>query len=187
MIGLVEGLGDAKSIPHLLAKAGKQVHVECIDMGGKSNIVRQNQGFEDTIKRQVSLGKTKFFILLDADTYFNPYTTFADESAGMQARVQSMQQDIKGMTIDLFWAKRNYESWIIGGLQPGDQFCGISRRIRAVPGDTQAAPADPKTWLMNFLHKNRYGSTMQACLTKSMSIQLGRQRNHSLRQFLDFF
>ena len=52
---LVEGEGDVCSLTPLFKKAGKNVEFKCIDMEGKSNIVRIG-GFEKAILRQKEIG-----------------------------------------------------------------------------------------------------------------------------------
>jgi hypothetical protein len=184
MIGLVEGIGDKISLPHLFAKAGKTSAISLIELGGKTNIVRQNDGWEKTIARQIELGQSDFFILLDADVYFFPYSTYTEELNGMKDRVAYFLSKRKNIKIRLFWATKNYESWLIGGLRKGDRFCELTS-FKAIPGDTQAHPENTKEWLKAHISDGRYGPDVQRCLTKHIDLGLARQRNNSLKVFLD--
>ena len=56
IIILVEGSGDRRSIPSLLQRGQLTFPIRCIDMKGKSNILREHHGFEDTVRRQHALG-----------------------------------------------------------------------------------------------------------------------------------
>ena len=48
---LVEGPDDQLAVPKLTVH--EQIPVRCINMGGKSNIVRLHRGFEDTVRRHI--------------------------------------------------------------------------------------------------------------------------------------
>ena len=181
---LVEGNGDEISLPILLKRLkGADLKIQCLDMGGKSNIVRLNDGFEKTILRQTALGYTKFAVLLDGDKC-PPYKNLRQETDGMQSRAKQLEQN-EGIKIKIFWAIREYESWIIGGLKRGDRFCGLSKTIRGIPGDTQSFPPDPKQWIKNHRSDGKYNPEVQKCLTMHMNLKLARKRNASLHTFLD--
>jgi hypothetical protein len=182
---LVEGDGEVKSLPSLFNKSGKTDNFECIDMQGKTNIVREKNGFEETIKRHLAIGYDNFCILMDADKYFYPYCNFNEELTGMQKRVEILQVSIS-VQIKLFWAIRAYESWIIGGLDKSNKFCNLIN-IKAISGDTQAHPPNPKEWLMERLHKSRYNPRIQNELTIRIDLSLAVKRNNSLEIFLNNF
>lgn len=181
---LVEGDGDKKSLPILLtrAKGIKPEDLLCIDMKGRSNILRKEDGFEKTILRQARPAITHFFVLLDQTGPRAPYSGFADEVAGLNHRIKTLNAQ-HGFNISLFYANREFESWLVGGLRRGSTFCDLLG-IRSIPGDTQAAPADPKAWLLNHRRMKRYDSNTQACLTKHFELDLARRRNNSLDKFL---
>jgi len=182
---LVEGQGDVLSLPILVRKSKQAaVKIDCLDMLGKSNIVRMNDGFEKTMIRQIELGYKRFYILLDADVFFAPYENYTDEVAGMTTRVNEFKTS-RGVEVTLFWAIKAYESWLIGGLKKGDHFCGLHKTIRGIPGDTQTAPADPKKWIRDHRSDNRYNPDVQVCLTRHINLGLAQRRNDSLRTFLD--
>jgi hypothetical protein len=182
---LVEGHGDEISLPVLLKGAkGGHVKVQCIDMNGKSNIVRLHDGFEKTVLRQKELGFTKFWLLLDGDVFFPPYKNLAEEQKGMRSRSKQLEGELR-LQVKLFWAIRAYESWLIGGLSRGDRFCGLSKTIKGISGDTQASPADPKKWIREHRFDGDYDPAVQACLTRHLNVGLARDRNQSLREFLD--
>jgi len=183
---LVEGLGDARAVPILLGKNGKHQDVRCIDMRGKSNIVRMKTGFEETIKRQLALGAEEFVILLDRDVSFPPYASLHQEEIGMRERSEILQKEIQ-RTVRVFWAIRAYESWLIGGLRRRDAYCGLKRFAGSVSGDTQASPEHPKEWLKQHLSTRDYNPWTQVCLTKNVDWGKARRRNRSLRDFLSFF
>ncbi len=156
-------------------------------MGGKSNIVRENDGFEKTIIRQVDLGVKNFFVLMDADVFFYPYETFGQEELGMKARIDALKIKFPTINIGLFWASKSFESWLIGGLKRRDDYCGLRKINRAVPGDTQAFPESPKVWVQEHMIDGRYNSEIQECLTRHIDIGEARKRNNSLRFFLSSF
>jgi hypothetical protein len=182
---LVEGHGDEISLPILLKRAkGGRVKVQCIDMNGKSNIVRLHDGFEKTILRQKELGFTGFWLLLDGDVFYPPYKSLKEEKEGIRNRSKHLETQLR-LEIKVFWAIRAYESWLIGGLRRGDRFCGLSKTIRGISGDTQASPIDPKKWIREHRFDGDYDPAVQACLTRRVNLGLASGRNQSLRSFLD--
>jgi len=105
----------------------------------------------------------------------------------MVERAKGLSQT-SGLDIKVFWAKREYESWILGGLMKRDQYCGLSRPIKdEIPGDTQSFPVNPKEWIRDLLVDKRYNPKVQECFTRHISIGLAKKRNASLREFLDSF
>ncbi|MBI3586811.1 MAG: hypothetical protein HY088_06745 [Ignavibacteriales bacterium] len=184
---IVEGDGDSRSIPILLQKSlGRQQDVKCIDLGGKSNIVRLKDGFEQTILRQKEFGFTQFRVLLDADVFFAPYGTIDQEISGMRLRAKNLIDNFN-IDVRVLWAIKNYESWLIGGLGKGDEFCNLIKITKTVSGDTQSAPSDPKDWLQEHLKDERYNPEMQECFSENVNWTLARKRNKSLRDFLKNF
>jgi len=182
----VEGGGDELAVPILVSKQrGQDFQISCVDMGGKSNIVRLTNGFEQTVLRQKALGLLDFALLLDRDVIFPPYSSLQQEQDDMRQRC-----DILGRTenirIRIFWAIRMFESWVIGGLAKGDRFCGLSPKLnKPIPGDTQSFPEEPKIWLTERLEDGRYNSRVLVCLTRQIRLDDARRRNKSLRDFLD--
>ncbi len=73
IVALVEGDCEMNVLRTLVQRdLGKLV--KCIDMKGKSNIVRISDGFEETVRRQVfSFGERTFVVLMDADVTSAPY------------------------------------------------------------------------------------------------------------------
>ena len=184
IVVLVEGSGDEKGLPVLLRRANIIGDFHCIDMHGKSNIVRQEGGFEKTLARQSELGFSDFVVLVDRDHTFAPYSSLHEEESGMQLRATKLAAALHGR-VRVFWANRAYESWLIGGLRKGDSYCGLRRITKPVPGDTQAAPSEPKDWIKDHMLKRRYNESIQVCLTKHVDWTQARSRNKSLRDFLD--
>lgn len=187
IIILVEGEGDQRSIPYLLKRTiGHGVNIRCIEMGGKSNIVRYNDGFERTISRWKGQGYKKFYVLLDKDVTFPPYSSLAQEVRDMPLRAErlSSKEDI---VVEIFWAIRSFESWLIGGLKKGDNYCGLRKVRKPVSGDTEASPSNPKQWIKGQLENNRYNVETQECLTRHIYWSLAKTNNKSLRDFLSRF
>jgi hypothetical protein len=79
---LVEGPGDKRALPILVQRDGKDTQIRPIDMKGKSNIVRRNRGFEDTVRRQHALGGRSFVVLMDGDVTSAPYQSLDEERNG---------------------------------------------------------------------------------------------------------
>lgn len=184
IIVLVEGDGDARSLPILLSKSkGTNFKIECVDMKGKSNIVRKNDGFEKTILRKIELGNSEFTLLLDGDV-MEPYKSHVEEKDDITTRANRLSQE-KNIIVKVFWAIREYESWLVGGLRSGDRFCGLTKPIKGPPGNTEQAPIDPKEWIKSRRLDNRYDPNVQVCLTRHINLGLAKQRNNSLRKFLN--
>lgn len=186
MIFLVEGDGEVRSLETLFKKAGKNFDFGCLDMHGKSNIIREKEGFENSILRQKEFGPKHFCVLIDADHTYSPYENIEAEIVGMLQRGKKLGEDF-GLKVDIFWARRAFESWIIGGLEKGDQYCGLSKPItKGISGDTQSSPEDPKEWIQELLDE-KYNARTQACFTKHLNLGLAQRRNASLRSFLESF
>ncbi len=183
---LVEGSGDANALPIVLQRSGKDREIRCIDMGGKSNIVRAKSGFEGTVRRQLLFSVDEFIVLLDRDRTFAPYTTLHEEELDMKRRAGLLEREI-GRAVKVLWAIRSFESWLIGGMRTGDQYCGLRKLAKPVPGDTQASPHHPKEWIKEHLTTKKYNESTQVCLSKSVDWKLAQKRNNSLRDFLKAF
>ena len=153
IIVLVEGLGDKRALPILVQRDGQDTQVRPIDMKGKSNIVRNARGFEDTIRRRHALGGRSFIILMDGDVTSAPYQSLEEERRDMQRRAQSFAQELQ-VPIRAHWAVLEMESWLIGGLQRGSLYCGL-KRVDRVPANTETAPRDPKKWLEDHIPQVR--------------------------------
>jgi hypothetical protein len=184
IVVLVEGDGDKKAVPILLerAKGIDRNEVHCVDMKGKSNIIRENDGFEKVLLRQIVSRGTTCYVLLDKDGPHAPYSSLTDEIQRMKERAEAFQNKY-GVSVTMLWAIREFESWLVGGFRKGNTFCGLVN-IKAVSNDTQSAPEDPKIWIIEHREKRRYDSNIQACLTKYFDIRLAKKRNQSLRIFL---
>lgn len=182
IVVLVEGPGDKGALPILTRRAGITVPIRPIDMRGKSNIVRRNRGFEDTVRRQHALGRRSFVVLVDADVTSAPYRSITEETADMRRRARSLAQELE-VNVRVHWAVLEAESWLIGGIPPGSRYCGLDR-VGRVPPNTETAPADPKQWLENHLGTREYKPRTQACLAASVDLAEARARNQSLREFL---
>jgi len=183
IVVLVEGAGDKWALPILLRRAGKNVSVRPIDMKGKSNIVRKERGFEDTVRRQYALGGRSFIILVDGDVTFPPYNSLEEEQDDMPRRAARLAQEL-GISVRVFWAIREMESWLIGGIRPGDRYCGL-KRVSRVPTNTEQSPSDPKRWLERHLRTGEYTPRTQRCLAERVDIGQAQARNPSMRTFLE--
>src|SRR5262245_12250035 len=100
---LVEGPGDKLALPLMMRRASPDVRVQCIDMRGKSNIIRRVHGFEDTIRRQYAQGRTQFLVLLDGDVTFAPYQSLAEGRMDMPRRASVLAQELT-VKIQVYWA-----------------------------------------------------------------------------------
>jgi hypothetical protein len=178
---LVEGPGDKLALPALIHRLQPDVKVQCIDMKGKSNIIRQNRGFEDTIRRQQALGKNRFIILIDGDVTSAPYQSLAEERNDLPRRAQVVAQELQ-VTVQVFWAIVCMESWLIGGLNSSNPYCGL-KVIPRIPTNTETTPANPKQWLIDRLQHNQYLPRTQECLAVRIDITEARRRNQSMSHF----
>jgi hypothetical protein len=120
---LVEGDCEKKVLPILFRRIGMN-QPECIDMRGKSNIIRLERGFEDVIRRKYRLGSQIFIVLMDADTTFAPYRSLTEEKQGMQQRAQALSREL-GITVRVAWATLETESWIIAGIEARANYCTL--------------------------------------------------------------
>jgi hypothetical protein len=180
VIVLVEGDGDRRALPRLLQRAGI-VPVQAIDMKGKSNIVRLQRGFEDTVRRQALAGERLFAVLVDDDTTYAPYSSLADEHRGLTARAAGLAAHL-GVTVKVYWATVEFESWLIGGMVRGATYCALTR-VPAIPANTEAHPLDPKQWLKGCL-RGSYEPRVAECLAGAIDLAAAQRRNRSLQEFL---
>lgn len=178
---IVEGPGDQRSLP-VLVQREKRASLHCVNMGGKSNIVRMRQGFEGTIRRQHALGKRAFMVLVDGDVTFEPYKSIEEEQVGMRQRAETLEHEL-GVPVRVCWAVIEVESWLIGGIQPRAAFCGLER-VGQVPNNTETAPADPKAWLEDHL-EDSYTPRTQECLARNIDLEEATRRNQSLQTFFE--
>lgn len=181
IVALVEGDGDKRSLPVLVTRESQQAALRCIDMKGKPNIVRQDGGFEDTIRRQHALGGRSFMVAVDSDVFYPPYQSLEQEREQLLLRAQALAEEL-AITIQVRWAVLALESWLIGGLQTKASYCGL-QRIGQIPANTETAPADPKQWLKDHLRVD-YEPRTQECLAKNIDLPTAKKRNQSLRDFL---
>ena len=182
MIFLVEGEGDKRALHHLLRRHGVTTRVDPIPMNGKSNIVRFPRGFEETVRRQAATGGRVFVILVDRDVTCAPYESLAAEEWGLRMRAQALSDEL-GITVVVYWAKVEFESWLIGGISAGSTYCGM-QRVPAVPANTETQPQDPKAWLKRCL-RDGYEPRIAECLAQRIDLAAACQHNRSLRTFLD--
>jgi hypothetical protein len=180
VIVLVEGDGDRRALPLLLQRAGIGP-VRAIDMKGKSNIVRLQRGFEDTVRRQASAGERLFAVLVDDDTTYAPYSSLADEHHGLTARAANLAAEL-AVTVKVYWATIELESWLIGGMRRNATYCALTR-VPAIPANTETQPADPKQWLKGCL-RGGYEPRATECLAGAIDLTAAQARNRSLRDFL---
>lgn len=181
MIILVEGNGDKRAVPLLLNRYGCPSPTRVIDMKGKSNIVRSPHGFEDTIRRELAAGHRAFVVLVDGDVACAPYESLQKEKEGLDSRARSLEM-AHAITVNVFWAVVEFESWLIGGIHPSAQYCSL-RRTQRIPSNTQVSPADPKVWLRSCL-ADEYEPRIAECLATKIDLALACQRNESMRDFL---
>ncbi len=177
---LVEGDGEKRSVPILVKRLMDDVHIRCIDMNGKSNIVRAQRGFEDTIRRQQALGYRSFVVLIDNDVTSLPYRDLMEEHAGMVQRAQTISAELE-VHVEVCWAIKESESWLIGGLLPRVTYCGL-RNVGRVPNNTETNPPDAKRWLQDKLNSD-YNPERQACLSSHIDIEEAQRHNSSLQSF----
>jgi hypothetical protein len=152
-------------------------------MGGKSNMIRKARGFEDTIRRQYALGGRSFIVLMDGDVTSAPYHSLEEERRDMRRRAQALAEELR-VSVQVYWAVLEMESWLVGGIQPRSTYCGL-RRVGQVPANTEVAPPDPKRWLENHLVGREYKPRTQECLATKIDVQEAQRRNHSMQVFLD--
>jgi hypothetical protein len=183
MVILVEGPGDQQALPVLARRLQPDAGVKCIDMKGKSNIVRRNRGFEDTVRRQQALGQNRFAILIDGDVTSTPYQTMDEERQDMPRRAQALADELR-VSVQVFWAVLAMESWLIGGLRPGVTVCGL-RDVPQIPANTETSPHRPKQWLTDRLQNRQYTPRTQACLASQIDLNQARQRNRSIDWFME--
>jgi hypothetical protein len=150
-------------------------------MGGKSNIVRRNHGFEDTVRRQYAVGGRSFIVLMDSDVTYPPYASFAQERQDMPRRAATIAGELKA-PVHVCWAVLELESWLIGGMMPRASYCGLSN-VGRVPANTESTPQDPKKWLKDHL-RGDYQPRIAECLARSITLEQARIRNQSLQFFL---
>ncbi len=109
IIVLVEGPGDKQALPILVQRELGKSPIRPINMKGKSNIVRQERGFEDTVRRQHALGERSFVVLVDGDV-----TTPQDPKQWLKnhlpAKYKPRTQACLAQHIDLQQAKRRNAS-----------------------------------------------------------------------------
>jgi hypothetical protein len=183
IVVLVEGPGDRHALPILVQRAGKNMLVHPIDMRGKSNMIRRNRGFEDTIRRRHALGGRSFIVLMDGDVTSAPYHSLEEERRDMRRRAQALAAELQ-VSVQVRWAVLEMESWLVGGIQPGSTYCGL-RGVGQVPTNTEAAPPDPKSWLEDHLVSRECKPRTQQCLATRIDMEEAQRRNRSMRVFLD--
>jgi hypothetical protein len=177
---LVEGPGDKLALPVLTRRESGQSLIRCVDLKGKSNIVRRNRGFEDTVRRQSALGEQAFIILMDGDVTSAPYQSLEEERRDMHRRAQALAQELD-VSVEVCWAVLEMESWLIGGIQPKSTYCGL-HKVGQVPNNTETSPRDPKKWLEDRMIR-RYKPRTQKCLACRIDIQKAKNHNRSMQSF----
>ena len=183
MVILVEGPGDQQALTVLVRRLHRAASLKCINMKGKSNIIRRNRGFEDTVRRQYALGQNQFAILIDGDVTSAPYQTEDEERQDLPRRAQALAGELQ-VPVQVFWAVLAMESWLIGGLQPGATACGL-REVPQIPANTETSPHRPKQWLTDRLRNRQYTPRTQACLASHIDVNQARQRNGSMDWFME--
>ncbi len=180
---LVEGPGDKRALPILVRRGQGQSSIRCINMKGKSNMVRRDRGFEDTVRRQHAFGRRSFVVLMDGDVTFAPYNSLQGEQEDMPRRAESLERELN-VPVRMCWSVLEMESWLIGGIRPRSAYCGL-RNVGQVPPNTETAPPDPKKWLEDRLMTREYKPKVQECLARSIDLQEAKTRNRSMRTFFD--
>lgn len=176
---LVEGADDQLAAPKLTER--EQLPVRCISMGGKSNMVRRNRGFEDTVRRQYALGGRAFVVLMDGDVTYPPYESLDQERHDMARRATQLAAELS-VSVQACWSVLELESWLIAGLQVRAAYCGL-RNVGRVPANTESTPQDPKRWLVDHLQSDYQPRTAE-CLARSIELEQAKSRNQSLSVFL---
>jgi hypothetical protein len=176
---LVEGPDDQLAVPQLTSR--EQLSIRCINMGGKSNIVRRHRGFEDTVRRQHAIGGRAFIILMDGDVTYPPYASLEEERSDMVRRAGTLSADL-GVSVQACWSVLELESWLIAGLPARASNCGL-RNVGGVPANTESSPQDPKRWLKDHLQGDYQPRTAE-CLARAITPEQAKTRNLSLRLFL---
>lgn len=182
IVALVEGDCEMNVLSTLIQRDQREP-LRCIDMKGKSHIVRID-GFEKTIRRQVALGGLSFIVLMDGDVTFAPYNSIDEEQRDMQRRVKALSQEL-GVPIRACWAVIETESWLIGGIRTGATYCGL-KGVGQISLNTETTPQDPKRWLKDHL-KDDYDPQAQRCLAQHIDISEAKKRNDSMQVFFDCF
>ena len=137
IVVLVEGAGDKRALPILDERAHGKARLRCVDMKGKSNIVRRQHGFEDTIRRQHALGERSFLVLVDGDVTAAPYRSLPEERRDLPRRAQAIAGEL-GISVHVCWAVRELESWLIGGIEQRSTYCRL-RNVGQVPNNTETS------------------------------------------------
>jgi hypothetical protein len=181
---LAEGDTEKNVLPILGRRVRGDLLIKCIDMKGKSNIVRIRDGFEDTVRRQVALGEHSFVVLLDGDVTSAPYTTIEEEQREMARRAEVLAQELR-IALQVCWAVIETESWLIGGIRPGASYCGL-REVGQAPANTETNPPEPKRWLKEQL-RGGYDPQAQRCIATQINLAEAQARNRSMRTFFDCF
>jgi len=183
MIILVEGDGDKRALPVLVRRELGISVTRCVDMRGKSNIIRKPKGFEDTVRRQHALGGRFFIILTDADVTFEPYKSLDEERRDMCQRAEALERELQ-VPVRACRAVIAMESWLIGGIGRNDGYCGLKRR-KQVANNTEISPTNPKQWLKDHLKESDYGPVVQECLARHIDLCQAKVCNRSLCAFLE--
>lgn len=176
---LVEGPDDQLAVPQLANR--EQLSIRCINMGGKSNIVRRHRGFEDTVRRQHAIGGRAFIILMDGDATYPPYASLEEERSDMVRRAGALAAEL-GVLVQACWSVLELESWLIAGFPARASYCGL-RNVGRVPANTESSPQDPKRWLKDHLQGDYQPRTAE-CLARAIALEQAKTRNLSLRLFL---
>lgn len=186
---ICEGDCEEAALPNIFRRLKHTAKVNTepliIGLNGKENIVREENGFEDTIRRRYLEGFEDFIILLDADFFFPPYSGLDDEKKGMQERAELIQQELK-IHIRLSWAHKALESWFIAGISSRFRDCGVNVRD-TIPRFTDSKPRNPERWLKNNIRGRRYNLKTQRCFGSTIDIGRARNHNRSFNAFLNLF
>jgi hypothetical protein len=100
----------------------------------------------------------------------------------MPRRAESLAQEL-GVPVQVCWAVLEVESWLIGGIRPRADYCGL-KRVGSIPANTETEPQDPKRWLEDHLRSD-YAPATQECLARRVDLREAKERNQSMRTFLD--
>ena len=180
---LVEGTGDQRALPILVHRVRGGTRIRPINMRGKSNMVRRERGFEDTVRRQYALGERSFVVLMDGDVTSAPYQSLEEERRDMRRRARSLAQELQ-VSVRVCWAVLEMESWLIGGIRPGSTYCSL-RQVGKMPANSETAPHDPKQWLEDHLVNQEYSPRTQECLAHRIDLREATKRNRSMVLFFN--
>ncbi len=198
LVLFVEGDGDEASAPVLL----KHLLTECaawdclfldpdlFRVGAVYNLLGRDG--ENWVRWLQAAGKRKNFggvlLFLDGDVRARPAEPFCAATVARElSRIARRAGAGKVFSVATVFALREYESWLIAGVEtlagkrlPGDR-PGVRAGTPAEPGDLEVAPRDAKGWLSKHMESGYKATTDQGPLTSLLVDDLGPLRRRGLR------